>query len=293
MTSQLVTIGLPFASTPPDYLEMAIRSVFAQSVEDWELLLLADGSLPELEERISRIRDSRVTLVADPENLGLAARLNQVARMASGEVVFRMDADDLMHPQRIERTLAGLRRHEVEVLGGRAWAIDAQTKVVGLFSEGGMPEDRAGFLRSNAFTHPTVAATRRWFLANPYDESLKRSEDKDLWLRASAHTKFAKLDEILMFYRLADLTPAKQARDASHDRMLLRRHGPPLVGTPQTTVKVATSYAKQAAFAGLNRLGGESVILRRKVTATSPASVREARAALETARSAAVPGWSD
>ena len=141
-----------------------------------------------------------------------------------------MDADDLMHPRRIERTMAGLRRHDVEVLGGRAWAIDAQTQVVGLFSEGGMPDDRAGFLRSNAFTHPTVAATRRWFLANPYDESLKRSEDKDLWLRASAHTRFAKLDEVLMFYRLADLSAAKQARDASHDRLLLRRHGPPRGG---------------------------------------------------------------
>lgn len=293
MTSEVVTIGLPFASTPPEYLELAIRSVFAQSVRDWELLLIADGSLPDLEERVSRIRDSRVTLVADPENLGLAARLNQVARLASGDVVLRMDADDLMHPQRIERTLAGMRRHEVEVIGGRAWAIDARTQVIGLFSEGGMPTDRAGFLRSNAFTHPTVAATRRWFLANPYDESLKRSEDKDLWLRASAHTAFAKLDEVLMFYRLADLTVAKQARDASHDRLLLRRHGPSLVGSSRAAAKVATSYAKQAAFAGLNRLGGESVILRRKVTPTSAAAVDEANDALRTARSATVPGWSD
>ncbi len=99
-------------------------------------------------------------LVADPENLGLAARLNQVARMAAGDVVFRMDADDLMHPQRLERSLAAMKLHDVEVIGGRAYAIDARTEIVGLFREGGIPEDRAGFLRSNAFTHPTVAATR-------------------------------------------------------------------------------------------------------------------------------------
>ena len=111
-----------------------------------------------------------MTLVADPENRGLAARLNQVARLASGDVVLRMDADDLMHPQKIERTLAGLRRHEVEVLGGRAWAIDAQTQVVGLFSEGGMPQDRAGFLEEQRVRAPTVAATRRWFLR----QSLRR-----------------------------------------------------------------------------------------------------------------------
>ena len=96
-----------------------------------------------------------------------------------------------------------------------------------------------------------------------------------------------------MFYRLADLTAAKQARDASHDRHAPAATRPAAGGHAADAVKVATSYAKQAAFAGLNRLGGESVILRRKVTATSPPPCREARDALEAARSAAVPGWSD
>lgn len=293
MTSQLVTIGLPFAHTPRAYLEMAIRSVFAQTVHNWELLLLADGEHPELEERISDIDDSRVRLVADSVNRGLAARLNQVARMAAGEVVFRMDADDLMHPRRLERTLEEMCRHEADVVGGRAIAVDAGTQVVGLFREGGIPADRAGFLKSNAFTHPTVAASREWFLANAYDETLKRSEDKDLWLRSAAHTRSVKLDDVLLFYRLADLSAAKQARDARYDRRLLRRHGSELVGGAGTNRRLATSYAKQAVFAGLTRLGGQSVILRRKVTHLDSASIAEASADLRIARSAAVPGWRD
>ncbi len=186
-----------------------------------------------------------------------------------------------------------MRRHDVEVVGGRACAIDSGTHIVGLFREGGIPADRAGFLKSNAFTHPTVAASREWFLANPYDETLKRSEDKDLWLRSSAHTRSAKLDEVLLFYRLADLSPAKQARDARYDRRLLRRHGPELVGAGGTTTRLATSYAKQAAFAGLTGLGGRSVILRRKVNPLDSTALAEAGAALRIARSAAVPGWRD
>ena len=74
---------------------------------------------------------------------------------------------------------------------------------------------------------------------------------------------------------------------ASHDRLLLRRHGPALVGSARTSAKVATSYAKQTVFAGLHALGGESLILRRKVAPSSPAALAEARAALRTARSAA------
>jgi glycosyltransferase involved in cell wall biosynthesis len=286
-----VTIAIPFAATPIDYLELAVRSVFAQSVRDWELLLLADGSQPDLEERLSLIRDSRVRLVRDADNRGLAFRLNQIPRMAAGDIVVRMDADDLMHPERLARTCEWMTRHDVEVMGGRAWAIDAQTEVLGLFREGGLPQDRSGFLRSNAFTHPTVAATRTWFLENPYDETLLRSEDKDLWLRTSAHTRFGKTDEVLLFYRVADLTVSKQSRDAQHDRLLLRRHGPHLVGAPRTTGKVATSFAKQLAFAGLTRVGGQQAIVRRKVTPLDTAAAREARTALETARSAQVPGW--
>ena len=109
--------------------------------------------------------------------------------MAAGDLVLRMDADDLMHPLRLERTIQGMRRHDVDVLGGRAYAIDAETRIVGSSARAGIPADPAGFLKSNAFTHPTVAASRDWFLANPYDETLKRLEDKDLWLRSSAHTQ--------------------------------------------------------------------------------------------------------
>lgn len=289
--SEIVTIGLPFATTPPEYLEMAIRSVFAQTVQDWEFLLVADGSHPELEERISRIRDSRVRLVSDAVNKGLAARLNQVAEIAAGDVIFRMDADDLMHPLRLERTLALMRRQEAEVVGGRAYAIDARTQVLGLFDEGGLPAERAGFLASNAFTHPTVAASRRWFLDNSYDESLKRSEDKDLWLRASAHSTFAKTEDVLLFYRVADLSAAKQARDARYDRQLLRQHGPELVGARGTLGRIVKSRAKQAVFAGLSGVGGQAILLRSKITPLSSSDLAEAQAVLRVARSADVTGW--
>jgi glycosyltransferase involved in cell wall biosynthesis len=293
VTREVVTVGLPFAQTPRPFLEMAIRSVFAQSIQNWELLLLADGSFPELEERVSQIRDGRVRLISDSRNLGLAARLNQVAAMAAGDVVFRMDGDDLMHPRRLELTLSHMRNPDAEVVGGRAYAIDNRTCVLGLFREAELPSEPAGFLRSNAFTHPTVAARRQWFVDNPYDENLRRSEDKDLWLRTARHSKFLKIDQELMFYRLADLSASKQARDARYDRLLLRRHGPALVGSRRTATKLATSYAKQTAFAGLNAVGRRSVILSRKVTSLNPSAMRAARAALEAARVAPVPGWPD
>jgi hypothetical protein len=198
-----------------------------------------------------------------------------------------------MHPRRLEQTLSQMNGRDAEVVGGRAYAIDGQTRVLGLFREAELPTEPAGFLRSNAFTHPTVAARRQWFVDNPYDETLKRSEDKDLWLRTAGHSRFLKTEQVLMFYRLADLSVSKQARDARYDRLLLRRHGPALVGSRHTAARLATSYAKQTAFAGLNAMGGQSVILGRKVATLDPAGMRASVVALDAARSAKVPGWAD
>ena len=111
------------------------------------------------------------------------------------------------------------------------------------------------------------------------------------WLRAAQHSRFVKIPDALMFYRLADLTVGKQSRDARHDRLLLRRHGPALVGRGRTATRLATSYAKQTAFAGLQGVGGESVIVRRKVAPLSAQVDLAARSALSAARTATVPGW--
>src|SRR6187399_2780245 len=97
-----ITIGLPFLN-PGHRLAYAIQSVLAQTIQDWELLLVDDGSTDESVALASSLADKRIRLIRDGRNLGLPARLNQIAELASGEILVRMDADDLMHPTRIKR----------------------------------------------------------------------------------------------------------------------------------------------------------------------------------------------
>src|SRR3954468_15780628 len=109
MASPRVTIGLPFVNSG-ETLPNAIRSVFAQTYDDWELILCDDGSTDISLEIARSVRDARVRVLSDGKNVGLPCRLNQIAAVARGEMLARMDADDLMHPNRIAAQVALLDR---------------------------------------------------------------------------------------------------------------------------------------------------------------------------------------
>jgi len=98
----LVSVGIPFLNPGP-YLDLAVRSVFAQTYPNWELILVDDGSTDGSYERATAIQDPRVRVLRDGQNKGLPARLNEIVRLAKGELVARMDADDAMHPLRLAK----------------------------------------------------------------------------------------------------------------------------------------------------------------------------------------------
>ncbi len=292
--SRHVTIGLPFSRQPEAYFRQTVRSVFAQTHADWELVLLADGAPDSLVRAAAAIDDPRVRLVVHDRSAGLAARLNEIADLATGDVLFRMDGDDVMHPQRVERQLAHLAAHpEVDVLGGGARVIDEENQLLGILKEPAIPSEPRGYLRSHTFTHPTVAARTAWFREHRYDTALLRSEDKDLWLASNATSTFAKLSEPVLFYRIARLRREKQAQDAAYDRRIMAHYGPGLVGPARTRALLARSRAKQAAFATLLALGQAERVRRTKYLSLEEPHRAEGERALQAAMTASVPGWAD
>ena len=81
----------------------AICSVLNQSYIDWELLLLDDGSTDESLNIAKSFTDGRIKIISDGMNRGLIYRLNESINMARGKFYARMDADDIMHPDRIKK----------------------------------------------------------------------------------------------------------------------------------------------------------------------------------------------
>lgn len=288
-----VTIAIPFIDGDPEQFALSVRSVFAQTCDDWELLLVADGPVPRLRPLLDNLEAvDRVAIAHHDHNRGLAARLNEIARTARGEYLMRMDADDACHPQRVSTLLAFMRSQpKVDLVASRAFVIDGQNRVLGLFNGDPLATTHAAYLKSNQLTHPTVMAKSSWFRANPYDESYPRSEDKELWLRAFPDSVFAKLEEPLLYYRISDLSPRKQGQDAAQDRRILRHYGPSLVGRPRTTRALATSYAKQVTFGATMLAGMSGSILRRKYSPLEDTTLDAAQRCLVEIERTGVPGW--
>lgn len=196
----LVTIGVPFKN-PGQWFELCLRSIFAQTWSNWELLLIDDGSTDGSLEFARKLTDSRVKIVTDGTNKGLACRLNQIARNARGVYLFRMDADDVMHPDRLASTLTALiGQKSLELISTWAYAIDLHSQINGLRVSN---SEITGWAVRHRFIHPSVAGKREWFVNNPYSELPEhaRAEDAELWLRTVGTLSCQTLPIPLLYYR--------------------------------------------------------------------------------------------
>ena len=200
----LITIGIPFYKDR-DTLSYAIKSVQKQTWKNFELILVDDGGNDgSLEVANKFLDDPRIRIVSDGQNKGLPKRLNELIDMAKGKYFARMDADDIMHPHRIEKQVEYLEAHnEVDVLGTGAYSIDNKNIVLGMKKP--KPSDFTVYdlFRQTAVMHPTVMAKTSWYRKHKYSTDIRsvRAEDFELWCRSWEDTNFYNLRECLMFYR--------------------------------------------------------------------------------------------
>ena len=200
--SPLVTIGLPVFNAAP-FLEDALRSIFAQTCADWELIAVDDGSRDGSAEVLQRVNDPRVKVLADGEHRGLGARLNQIVSQASGKYIARMDADDLMHPERLARQVAFLDEDPgIDVVGCGLISFDARQQPTSVRHLPLAHGDIMGDPLSGAhLAHASTIGRAEWWRKHLYNERNRGCEDWELWFTSRSGSRFANLPGLLYFYR--------------------------------------------------------------------------------------------
>ncbi len=185
------------------YLKAAIDSILAQTYADFELIIVDDNSTDKTREIVQSYTDKRIMLIDGPCR-GIAAALNKGMKMATGEYIARMDADDISLPQRLEKQVFFLEKHRnVGICGTFATKIDEYGKKIANVS--GLIENPTiiDALFSCILVHPSVMFRRN--VVEKYDlyynEDFLTAEDQELWARALKVTQVCNLPEYLFFYR--------------------------------------------------------------------------------------------
>ena len=288
-----ISIGIPTFNAG-DMLLDAIRSVLAQTFTDWELIIVDDGSTDGTVNRIQNLRDPRIRILFDGTNRGLIFRLNQITQESRGEFMARMDADDMMHPARLETQLAFFEKHpDVDVLGTGICSIDQKGQPIGIRDVGHFEMNSAEVLERGGIIHPTIIARRDWFLRNPYSSDYPRAEDRELWTRTLlGGSKFGRIGEPLFFYREVNVQMRdKYLKGYESTRKVLRVYGPKLVGLFRTLMFLSRSHLKGMLLRLLFACDAQGLLFEKRCgRRLSEAETKMYSTIIDTIRKTSLPG---
>lgn len=186
------------------YLREAIDSVLAQTYTNFELLIINDGSTDKSKEIILSYHDPRIRYIENEKNLKLIATLNRGVALSQGDLIARMDADDVCLPNRFEKQVAFLNKHsDVDLCGSWAIRIDGEGKTTGRIKNIDASELlRCAVYFTCPFVHPTVMIRSHVLKANFYNPNFPDVEDTELWHRLGLQgCRMANIPRYLLKYR--------------------------------------------------------------------------------------------
>ncbi|WP_348266553.1 glycosyltransferase [Edaphobacter sp. DSM 109919] len=187
------------------FLSQAVESILHQSFEDFEFIIVDDGSTDASASTLDgfQSRDARIHVVHQ-KNTGLVHALNRGCALARGKYIARMDADDIALPDRLASQVEFLESHPtVVLLGGAVDFIDARgNKLHTARYPAADTAIKRALLDSSVFWHPTVLMSRRAFVCLGGYRNVPDAEDYDLWLRMAEIGELANLSQVLLRYRV-------------------------------------------------------------------------------------------
>ncbi|RLC39557.1 MAG: hypothetical protein DRH33_02555 [Candidatus Nealsonbacteria bacterium] len=188
--SFLISVIIPSYNSGK-YLNEAIESVVNQTYKNLEIIIINDGSSDDTEEIAKKWqqKDERVRYINHKINRGPAAARNTGIKNAQGEYVAFLDADDVWLPQKIEIQIKKIKELGADLVFSNWYVWEPEKKIkIRAFESNPVENNRKNllsFLVKKNFGNSSTALIKRLVLEEVglFDESLRFSEDYDLWLR--------------------------------------------------------------------------------------------------------------
>lgn len=203
--NSLISIIMPVYNAG-DFLVDAIMSIKKQTVRNWELIAIDDGSTDNSLKMLNRFakKDKRIR-VFKTKHKGLPYALNLGLKKARGEYIARMDADDINHPRRFEIQLKFLEKHRnVILVGTQVMMVDVKGNKIGKKM---FPLEHEKIYKMMTYImpiqHATLMARASHFKQIAY-QNHTTAEDVSMFFKMLQKGKMANVKETLYYYRLRE-----------------------------------------------------------------------------------------
>lgn len=197
----MISILIPIYNTPIEYLKECFDSIDNQTFQDWEVVIVNDGSNEEVTNYLKNLNKEKYN-VYHQENSGISKALNYGLQNCKYNLVARMDGDDIMLPERLEKQLKYFNLNDVDVLG-------TQVQLFGISQDGMITNHplvipRSIIQRLDWFlNHPSVMFKKDKVLSiGGYTSEFDGLEDLELWCRCLLNNyKLRNLPDMLLRHR--------------------------------------------------------------------------------------------
>lgn len=212
------------------WLSEAVDSIIAQTVTDWHLVIVDDGSTDGTADYLRELHKElgpRLTTLWWPQNQGIVVALNEGLEACDGLYIARMDADDIAPPNRFQEQLLFLLEHP-EIDGCGAWIqfFGDETRLMEFPTD--PDEVRDLLFERNTVPHPTYFFRRQVYREFQYSPDYPHAEDLDFLLRVTEKYRISNVPKVLLRYRVdykrsvSCVHVEEQARSAERARIVAR-----------------------------------------------------------------------
>ena len=198
----LVSIIMPVYNAGP-YLYQAVQSIFAQTFADWELIMIDDASEDCSWEIMNKINDPRIVLLQNKINMKQSYSQNRGIEIARGKWIFRMDADDLSLPKRMEKQLTILESTpEIDVISCGSINVYNNMKPYLITRPVATHKEIVRIASMNfPLLHGGLMGKISWFKKWKANPKMRFAQDFDIFFRAHKESTFCNISDILYVVR--------------------------------------------------------------------------------------------
>ena len=185
------------------FLDKSIKSVLNQTFDNFEYIIINDGSTDDSLKIIKSYEDSRIKIINFSKNMGIAAALNDGLNAAKGYYIARQDQDDISHPERFMLQIEYLETNDVDLVDTNFIFIDENDKYLQDYEKRYFnPDETLSHLFFYEMVHASIMCKRLLFTKDNVQYRKRPTEDYDLFIRlAKAGMRAGRLDQKLIKQR--------------------------------------------------------------------------------------------